>query len=715
MSPVASGMDYSGVQEKRKQLLKILNAEKTKFFDQIPKSFEDIAHKQSAVNAFNIPPRRYVQSAANFNNNYHESIYSGLSDMKMQRLRELRQVGDAAEMKIALRKIADEFVTENREGQVAKVFVKNQPDEVVDIIRTEFYDFIELFKFKEKGWNYCLEFLIDGEKFFENLISIETPELGIVGIAEIPPERIDPFYANVQNEEICHFKLNINPTFGYNAGHGYSVTNPVGTSNYIELNRDQITYIHSGEWCPQRRTRKSHISNALRDFRINYMMEDTNLIYITSRAPERLWFQIPVDNMPDDMAEEHMRRQAAEFNQQQNVTAGGVSSYHNPQSQLENYYTATVNGQGVQISTIGGNVALEGRLELIKYFASKLYQALQIPTSRLNPDTQKTDGTTITAEEVEFGKMIERMQKQFATAIKRSFVAHLKLKGKNVRRLRDYLDDKYDKECKKKFRFNNQKNYPIKLRSEINLSNYYQETEKLEKDIDRYCQLLQEQVNQHYANQELILENCECDDNDENLQALNQIKNQICDLEKKLAEIQCNKKSLWQQYELDETDIEVVFNVPNAYNALQKQQRLQIKIDTINSLMNLPFMSLAYALKYADRFDGGPMTNSELNELYAYAVAEAKLKGKVAGLEEGELLAAGNGGGFNPLGGGLDDLGGGGSPLVGAEGIAPDDTGEISPPVLSPPEDLAAPEAGGEEDTGGGGEPTGVATPPPLP
>ena len=104
------------------------------------------------------------------------------------------------------------------------------------------------------------------------------------------------------------------------------------------------------------------------------------------------------------------------------------------------------------------------------------------------------------------------------------------------------------------------------------------------------------------------------------------LRNEIQKIEQKLMELSSKNKSIWDQYDLEETDIDIVFNAPNAYNALKKQQQLSIKIDTIGRLMEIPFMSVAYALKYGERFDGGPLTNSEINQLYTYAIAESKLK-----------------------------------------------------------------------------------------
>lgn len=686
------------IEDRRKNLNSILNNEKTKIFGKIPKGFEQIMQRQAAVNLYNLPSRNYA-SSINFNNKLINSLYQGLSDYKLQRLRELRRIADSSEMTIALREIADEFLNEDRECKYIQIRVRNQPDEVIDVLRKEFYSFMEIFKLKEKGWNYCKEFLTDGEKFFENLISIESPELGIVGLCEIPPERIEPIYRNKQNDEIEIFKINVDPGFASEdlITNQKLAMNDMSDENYIDYDPEQVTYIHSGEWCPQRMTKKSHISNALRDFRIHYLMEDTNLIYITARAPQRLLFKIPTDNMPDDMAQEHLRRQAAEFNTQQSVNSNGIAAYHNPQSQLENYYVATNNGVGVDIQTIGGDTQLDGRLQLIKYFASKLYQALQIPTSRLNPESQYSDGSSVTVEEVKFGKMIERLQSRFAVAIKKTFITHLKLKGKDVKGLKEFLNLKYNK--------NENDEYGNK---QVNLKSYKEELRQVESSLEKHMHVLNEQIKKYNEELSLISENYNAYNEEEYTQEeVEYIRNEIKKIEQRLMELISKNKSIWDQYELEDNDIDIIFNAPNAYNALKKQQQLSIKLDTLGKLMEIPFMSLAYALKYGERFDGGPLTNSEINQLYVYAIAEQKLKAQLSKIENGEDIGSGGGGGgLSGLGGGdMSDFGGGG---------AGGGSGDIPKPVLPDAGDIQDLGGGSEPEMGGGGaEPSPSETPAP--
>ena len=81
------------------------------------------------------------------------------------------------------------------------------PDAQAQEIQREWKRFIRVFKLKEKGRELVTDLLTEGEVFWENVISKEKPELGILDVKRIPAENIDPFYSNVQNDDIDHFLL----------------------------------------------------------------------------------------------------------------------------------------------------------------------------------------------------------------------------------------------------------------------------------------------------------------------------------------------------------------------------------------------------------------------------------------------------------------------------------------------------------------------------
>lgn len=70
-----------------------------------------------------------------------------------------------------------------------------------------------------------------------------------------------------------------------------------------------------------------------------------------------------------------------------------------------------------------------GQLEDLMYFMKKLYKAMKVPTSRLDPQDAFRDGQEILREELKFAKFIIRLQQNFAAGIRNGFITHLQLRG----------------------------------------------------------------------------------------------------------------------------------------------------------------------------------------------------------------------------------------------------------------------------------------------
>ena len=69
------------------------------------------------------------------------------------------------------------------------------------------------------------------------------------------------------------------------------------------------------------------------------------------------------------------------------------------------------------------------------YFIKKLYRALKVPATRIDPEDRTVDQSTVLREELKFAKFVIRQQQRFAGGIKRGFITHLKLRD---------MWDKYD-------------------------------------------------------------------------------------------------------------------------------------------------------------------------------------------------------------------------------------------------------------------------------
>ena len=89
-------------------------------------------------------------------------------------------------------------------------------------------------------------------------------------------------------------------------------------------------------------------------------------------------------------------------------------------------------GKGTEITTLPAGANL-GELEDVKYFQKKLLQSLNVPISRLEPQSGGMIGlgrvSEVTRDEVKFNKFIVRLRNKFAQIFDHTLRVQLSLKG----------------------------------------------------------------------------------------------------------------------------------------------------------------------------------------------------------------------------------------------------------------------------------------------
>jgi hypothetical protein len=197
----------------------------------------------------------------------------------------------------------------------------------------------------------------------------------------------------------------------------------------MEVN--QVTYVNSGIWNENKTIRLPFIENARRAYRQLSLIEDSIVIYRLVRAPERLVFNVDVGNMAPPKAEAYLRKLMTNYWSRRTFDSdqNNVVQKFNPQSMLDSFWFAKRGGsEGTTVTALPGGQNL-GELTDLMYFVKKLYKALKVPTSRLNPDDVYNDSANILREELKFARFIVRLQQRFASGLKSGFVTQLKLKG----------------------------------------------------------------------------------------------------------------------------------------------------------------------------------------------------------------------------------------------------------------------------------------------
>jgi hypothetical protein len=162
-------------------------------------------------------------------------------------------------------------------------------------------------------------------------------------------------------------------------------------------------------------------------------MEDALVIYRISRAPERRIFYIDVGNLPKIRAEQYVNDIMNKFRNkiQYDASTGEVRDDRKHMSMLEDFWMPRrEGGKGTEITTLPGGTNL-GEIQDIEYFQRKLYQALNVPATRMQSDNGFNLGKSseITRDEVKFNKFIQRIRKRFTSLFTDALKIQLVAKG----------------------------------------------------------------------------------------------------------------------------------------------------------------------------------------------------------------------------------------------------------------------------------------------
>ena len=178
----------------------------------------------------------------------------------------------------------------------------------------------------------------------------------------------------------------------------------------------------------------SYLHKAIKPLNQLRMIEDATVIYRISRAPERRIFYIDVGNLPKLKAEQYLRDIMVKYKNKlvYDAVTGEVRDDRKFLSMMEDFWLPRrEGGKGTEITTLPGGQNL-GELEDVKYFEKKLYKALSVPVSRLNPESSGFSlGRTneITRDELKFAKFVDRLRNKFSNLFDQAMRVQVVLKG----------------------------------------------------------------------------------------------------------------------------------------------------------------------------------------------------------------------------------------------------------------------------------------------
>lgn len=343
---------------------------------------------------------------------------------------------------------------------------------IKESIREEFDEILSLLDFKDKAHDIFRRWYVDGRLYYQKVIDPAQVKRGIFELRFIDPRKIRKV-REVKKEKLQNgvdVISKIDEFFIYNEkGLNYTPgVAPTNANSGIRISTDAVAYCPSGLLDLDKNIVLGYLHKAIKPVNQLKMMTDSLVIYRLARAPERRIFYIDVGNLPKLKAEQYMKDIMARYRNKivYDSATGEIKDDRKFMTMLEDFWLPRrEGGRGTEIDTLAGGENL-GQIADVEYFQNKVYQALNVPTSRFQQQSGFNFGRAaeISRDEIKFAKFVSRLRRKFNVLFDDLLSTQLILKGvitaedwDEIRQKIDYeyAQDQYYQEMKEAENFRN--------------------------------------------------------------------------------------------------------------------------------------------------------------------------------------------------------------------------------------------------------------------
>lgn len=322
----------------------------------------------------------------------------------------------------------------DEDGRVFKIECSNE--EIVDELKFIFFHRTMLNMDQRNCWDKFKRLCIKGDAMWELVINPDNPKDGVFKLQDLPPESM--YRIETTKGKLLEFQQGKEGP-DYNALQKAPIVSATETelmqATAVRFAPEQVVHLRIGDY---RKTfypyGVSLIEAARGPAHQLRMMEDAMVVYRLTRAPERRVFYIDVGQLPPFKAEAFMERMKDQFRKKKVVSGrGGTGAsaveerWHAP-AQDEDYWIPIRPNSATKIDTLPGAENL-GEIDDTVYFRNKLFTALNFPKNYFSLEDPNATRITLSAQDVKFARMIERLQSHFEDALWEIADRHLKLRG----------------------------------------------------------------------------------------------------------------------------------------------------------------------------------------------------------------------------------------------------------------------------------------------
>lgn len=354
------------------------------------------------------------------------SLYGYQSSFNYQTLRtQLYSEYDAMDtdaiIASALDILSEESTLKNDMGEV--LHIRSNDENVQKILYNLFYDVLNI-EFNLSWWirNMC--------KYGDFFLKLEASEkygvYNVIPFAAFNIERQEHY--DPENPTAVRFRYDPDglaaDTYGYFKTPNQHDSKSIYFDNYEVAHFRLLTDVN---FLPYGR---SYIEPARKLFKQYTLMEDAMLVHRIVRAPEKRIFYMNVGGIPPAEVENFMQKAISKMKRTPYIDqqTGEYNLKYNMQNLMEDFYIPMRgNDTSTKIETLGG-LQYDGITD-VNYLRDKLFAALRIPKAFLGYDEKLQGKATLAAEDIRFGRTVEKIQRIMVSELYKIAFVHLYIQG----------------------------------------------------------------------------------------------------------------------------------------------------------------------------------------------------------------------------------------------------------------------------------------------
>jgi hypothetical protein len=365
----------------------------------------------------------------------------GAAKTESELISRYRETAKYPDCDTAIEEICSEAIATEDDEEVVKLNLEDVPlsKNVKNIIEEEFDELLNLLDFDSRAHDIFRRYYVDGRMYYHKLFDQKNPGAGIQELRYVDPRKIKKVReVEKKKDEVTGVEIYtkvleyfVFSDSGFAKSQGY--TAPNNTAQGVKIAPEAIAYVTSGLIDLDRNLVVGHLDKAIKPTNMLRMAEDAMLIYRMARAPERRVFYVDTGNLPTAKAEQYLKTVMDKFKTKivYDASTGEMRDDRKHMSAIEDFWLPRrEGGSGTQVDTLEGAQNL-GVTQDIEYYQAKLYNALNVPTSRLKGDNPMNFGRQmeVTRDELKFAKFITRIRRKFTELFDDLLKTQLVLKG----------------------------------------------------------------------------------------------------------------------------------------------------------------------------------------------------------------------------------------------------------------------------------------------